>query len=133
MSYQPTYNIDLVLGYELVPHVLPFVEAGVSFSNVHYSVDRTDTIVDVANNTVSNQFRSLNLNDYKTGYNVGLGGSYQPHPNWILTSEVVYNDMGKNSGSNSITFDNDRGTNTHVRTIQTQSVSVFGTVSYLFG
>lgn len=129
---RPFYNIDAVLGYEYWDHFLPFVEGGVTFSDIHnyYTLKRTRTNLSDASN-VKYEY-GASLDNYKTGYNVGIGANYQPHPHWIFSGELLYNYFRTNADSSSVTIP---GTNI----VESQSRSIFGndlvlsgSVSYLF-
>ena len=129
-TMKPSYNIDAVLGYEPVPHVLPFVEAGVTFADVHhnYRFARTRT-----GNTTHIQYDSyLNLDSYKTGYNVGIGLNYQAQQNWIFSTELVYSDLGQNSGLATVTIPGTTAIEAQSRTIKSNDIALFGSISYLF-
>ncbi|GGI85643.1 outer membrane beta-barrel protein [Legionella impletisoli] len=129
---RPIYNIDAVLGYEVAPQLLPFFEAGISFADIHqnYSIKRTRTnIATLAN---AKYETNISLDDYKTGFNVGLGMSYQLQQHWLFSTELVYNYLGKNSDSITTPIPNTSALETHSRTIQGSTVSMFGSVSYLF-
>ena len=127
----PIYNIDAVLGYEVIKHYLPFVEAGVSFADVKRSYQlkrtRTNSATPPTNVKYENDF---SLGGYKTTYNVGAGLSYQPHENWFLSMEVVYNYLGKRSDSHGVLIPNTSTTETQSRMIMDQSSSMFLSVSY---
>ena len=91
-STQPFYNIDAVLGYELFPHVLPFIEGGVTFSNINTRVANAATAYTTTTSVNYNEV--LNLGGYKAGYNVGLGANFLADKNWFLYTELLYNDFG---------------------------------------
>lgn len=131
-SIKPLYNIDAVLGYEIYPHFLPFVEGGVTFAEVsqNYVFKRTRTNVGTGSNVGYQYF--LNLNNYNTGFNVGVGLNYEPHKHWIFSTELVYNNLGKNSGSVTTAIPASTVTETQSRSINSSDVALFGSVSYLF-
>jgi len=132
-SVKPIYNVDLVLGYEIMPRVLPFVEGGVSFANVKHNFTALGTVSSLTPNIVSEYAGSNVLDTYKTGYNVGIGANYLPARNWVLSTELVYNHLGKRD----ITLTNvalPAGTSaTHFRNESNQAVSLLFSASYLFG
>ncbi len=137
-SLQPIYNIDAVLGYEVLPHLLPFVEAGVSFStvNTRYRLKRTETLVSTPTSTV--QYESIfTIGGNQTSYNVGLGINYQPHKNLFFSTELMYNDLGQRRGTTTMTVPPVAGTGARIdsdtRAVTSQDVALFGSVSYLFG
>ena len=129
---RPIYNLDAVLGYEVWEHILPFVEAGISFADVRnsYTSKRTRTNVVTATN-VKYEY-DLSLDSYQTGFNIGIGANYQPHPNWILSSELVYNYLGKNTGSVSNVIPGVGDTEIHTRSVKGNDLALFGSISYLF-
>ncbi len=131
-TVKPIYNIDAVLGYEIYPHFLPFVEAGVSFADVNHNYEFKRTRTNIATLTNVGYQSLLNLDGYSTGYNVGLGLNYQPFANWILTGEAVYTDLGKNSGLVTVAIPSSTATETHSRTISNSAISMMFSVSYLF-
>lgn len=137
-SLQPIYNIDAVLGYEVLPHLLPFVEAGVSFStvNTRYRLKRTETLVSTPTSTV--QYGSVStIGGNQTSYNVGLGMNYQPHKNLFFSTELMYNNLGKRRGTTTMTVPPVAGTDARIdsdtRSVTSQDVVLFGSISYLFG
>jgi len=137
-SLQPIYNIDAVLGYEVLPHLLPFVEAGVSFStvNTRYRLKRTETLVSTPTSTV--QYGSVfTVGGNETSYNVGLGMNYQPHKNLFFSTELMYNDLGQRRGTTTMIVPPvagaDARTDSDTRTVTSKDVVLFGSVSYLFG
>ncbi|WP_019217636.1 outer membrane protein [Legionella tunisiensis] len=130
-SLKPIYNIDAVLGYEVTPHFLPFVEAGVSFANAkrNYVFKRTRTNIAAVTNVGYQS--SLNLDKYKTGYNVGLGLNYLAASNWVLSTELVYNYLGSKSDSVMVNIPLTTTTETQSRTIRNSDVAMFASISYL--
>jgi len=137
-SLQPIYNIDAVLGYEVLPHLLPFVEAGVSFAtvNTRYRLQRTETQVSTPTHTV--KYASVfNIGGNETSYNVGLGLNYQPHKNLFFSTELMYNDLGQRRGTTTMTVPPVDGEDARIasdtRSVKSQDVVLFGSVSYLFG
>ena len=126
-TVKPIFNLDAVLGYEIYPHLLPFVEAGVSFANVNTKAVVGESFVTIPGAASSSVTRfDNNASGYKTGYNVGLGASYQAKQNWFLSTELVYNYLGQYSNH----YQNGADVDTRVRTYQV--VSLFASVSYLF-
>ncbi|CZG30192.1 Opacity protein and related surface antigens [Legionella pneumophila] len=129
-SLKPIYNIDAVLGYEIFPNFLPFVEAGVSFANVKHRFVLEGAITNLVTGTVSNYTGGATSDNYNTGYNIGIGANYQVHKNWIFSGELVYHDLG----TNNLTIPNftpDRRSATHYREEKNQAVSILASVSYL--
>lgn len=129
---QPIYNIDGVLGYEVWEHFLPYFEAGISFADIHnnYTFKRTRT--NLATSSIVKYQYGPNINNYKTGFNVGVGANYQPHPHWIFGSELVYNYIGKTSGNDFISIPGTTDIETQYRNTQGNNVALFCTASYLF-
>lgn len=132
-SMKPMFNIDGVLGYALLPRMLSFVEAGVSFSNMRRDYEFTRVFADLPD--PSNTFRYsylLSLDAYKTSYNVGVGLSYLLQQHLFLSFEVLYNDLSKRTGGSS-TFMGDTGiSERQTRTVYTSAVSAFASASCLF-
>lgn len=128
---KPIYNIDAVLGYEIVPHLLPFVEAGVSFSNVN-TIDRQRNVSQDLDLKTADFFdNSINSSGYKTGFNVGMGSNYQLNQNWYISSELLYTYLGKNSASNTVPISVKAGTQTVSSTRTHQLISLMAGISYL--
>lgn len=130
----PTYNVDLMLGYEIIPHFLPFVEAGVTFSDVRVKASQVTTRSNLSLGTSINYTSLQNTLGYNTNYNVGVGGYYLVHKNWFFSTELVYTDMGKRSSSvaipSHIAFDGVSETQTLASTSNALNL-LFG-VNYLF-
>ena len=126
-TVKPIYNIDAVLGYEIAPNILPFIEGGVSFSSVYTNsfVTESHTMMPGATSSYVDRFQN-NASGFKTGYNVGIGANYQPKKNWFLSSELVYHYLGKYSNN----YVN--GPDIDTRNRKYQLVSLFAGVSYLF-
>tara|TARA_R110002126_G_scaffold291755_1_gene456928 strand:+ start:37423 stop:38211 length:789 start_codon:yes stop_codon:yes gene_type:complete len=132
-NLKPIYNIDGVLGYELFPHLLSFVEAGVSFSNVTRNYEFSRSYANLT--TPADTFRYsylLNLNAYKTSYNVGVGLNYLLHDNFFLSFEVLYNDLSKRTGESSTLMGDTGVSERQSRTVYSNAVSAFASASYLF-
>ncbi len=131
-TIKPIYNIDAVLGYEIYPHLLPFLEAGISFANVdvNYNVLRTRT--NLITGTSATYATALNDNQYLTGYNVGVGANYQLKKNWFFSSELVYNYLGKSSVNNLVDVPGSADVETRTKTKTNQAVSLLLSISYLF-
>jgi opacity protein-like surface antigen len=129
-SFKPIYNIDAVLGYEMFPGLMPFVEAGVSFANVKHDFVFEGAITSLNTNQVNNYTGLITLDTYKTGYNVGIGANYLTHANWILSGELVYHDLGKNNLTLTNVATSDL-ISTHFRTERNRAVSLLANVSYL--
>lgn len=132
-NLKPIYNIDGVLGYELFPHLMSFVEAGVSFSNVqrNYEFSRSYTNLTTPADTFRYSYL-LNLSAYKTSYNVGLGLNYLLHNNFFMSFEVLYNDLGKRTGESSTLMGDTGVSERQSRTVYSNAVSAFASASYLF-
>lgn len=134
-SYKPIYNINAVLGYEIRPRILPFVEGGVSFTGINrrYLLSRTFTNLESSSSVAyANMFT---LNKYTTGYNVGLGANYRPQSNWMFSGELMYFGFGKISQTKSfaIPANNLIGTSvTNTKGVTLNTLAVFATVSYFF-
>ncbi len=132
-SLKPIFNIDGVLGYELFPRMLSFVEAGVSFSNMRRDYEFARLYAPLPN--PDGMFRYsylLSLDAYKTSYNVGVGLSYLMQQHFFLSLEVLYNDMNKRTGESS-TLMSDTGVNERqTRKVYTSAVSAFASASLLF-
>ncbi len=75
-----------------------FVEGGVSFSDVkhYFDIKRTRTNITTLSNTEYTS--SLNFDQYKTGYNVGIGANYLASTSCFFFSEVVYNNLEMSAG-----------------------------------
>lgn len=130
-TLKPIYNVNAILGYEIYPHLLPFVEGGVSFSNVKTSAQQTNTRTNLNSGSSYKYTLPLNSDGYKTGYNVGLGANYQMSKNWFLSSELIYNYLGKHSSSATITLPADAGTQNSANNRTFQMISMLASVSYL--
>lgn len=131
-SIQPIYNIDLIFGYEAFSHLLPFIEGGVSFANVKQVFHSNRSFI---NESTSQDYNhQLNLDGYKTGYNVGIGLNYLAHKNWFFFGELVYSDLGKNAGSvtTAVPFSAGPITEIYARTEKNQAISLLAGISYLF-
>lgn len=128
---RPFYNIDAVIGYEVLPHLIPFVEGGVTFANVnnHYLLKRTRSNLATAS-SVSYRY-AVNLDDYSTGYNVGLGVNYQVRSHWLLSSELLYNFLGSNFGVNSAPIPGTSIIESQSRRASSSAVNLFASVAYL--
>lgn len=96
-SIQPFYNIDAVLGYEVIPRVLPFVEGGVTVSNINNRFASAATAYTPTTSVNYNEV--INLEGYRTGYNLGLGVNFLAAKNWFLYSELLYNDLGSQAAT----------------------------------
>lgn len=130
-TLKPIYNVNAILGYEVYPHLLPFVEGGVSFANVKSNELQTNTRTNLNNSSIYKYALPLNSESYKTGYNVGLGANYQVSKNWFLSSELIYNYLGKHSASTTITLPADAGTQNSATNRSFQMISMLASVSYL--
>ena len=128
---KPIYNLDAVLGYEVAPHFLPFVEAGVSFSHVNSNDIQHNISQNMTSATATPFVNSLNTNGTKTGYNVGIGANYQVNQHWFISSELVYNYLGKYSQTNTANVPVNQGTETISSNRTYQLVSLLASVSYI--
>ncbi len=129
---KPVYNINAILGYKILPNILPFVEGGVSFADIKTN-PLQNNIGSNLNGTISHNV-TLNSQAYTTGYNLGLGANYQMSKNWFLSSELIYNYLGKQSAANTITLPSDANqTNSSTSTSNRsfQMISMLASVSYL--
>ena len=131
-DFQPSYNVDLMLGYEIIPHILPFVEGGVSFSNPRNIRQDRFLRVSPTNGAIVNNVANEN-EGYQTGFNVGIGSYFLVSSNWFFNTELVYTDMGKTSSFYQATTPGTPPvTDSNSISISTNSVSLFAGVSYLF-
>ncbi|MBI2784898.1 MAG: outer membrane beta-barrel protein [Legionella longbeachae] len=130
-TFKPIYNIDAVLGYEMFPNLMPFVEAGVSFANVKHAIILDGSIVILNANLVDHYTGAFNVDGYKTGYNVGIGANYLAYKNWIISGELVYHDLGKNNLSTVINTSILSIPANHFRKETNQAATLLATVSYL--
>lgn len=127
---KPIYNVDLVLGYEIAPRLLSFFEGGVSFANIKHNIDNVRSHTTFTPEPAETfNISSYNINEYKTGYNLGLGLNYLVGNNWFLFGEFVYNDLGTYSHSGTL-LPPDSTNFSH--SFHWQSLSVLGGISYLF-
>lgn len=131
-SLQPIYNLDAVLGYEIIPHVLPYIEGGISFANMTltHTENTSYSPLDNANGAPILDKQNITLNHYRTGYNLGAGINYQPYRHWILTTEVIYTNLGSNS--HVIQRQIERTAVTTTATEKNQSVGFLAGITYLF-
>lgn len=132
ITVKPIYNIDAIFGYEIYPHVLPFIEGGVSFANVSSLDTQHNVESQLTNNANYGYTAVLNSNGYKTGYNVGIGTSYQMNTNWFISGELVYNYLGKHFATDTVNIPESAATDTISTNRMFQLVSLFASVSYLF-
>lgn len=128
---RPFYNIDAVIGYEVLPHLIPFVEGGITFANVNnnYLMKRTRTNL-ATTSSVTYRY-AVNLDDYSTGYNVGLGVNYQVHSHWMFSSELLYNFLGNSFGVNSASIPGTSIIESQSRRANTSAVNLFASIAYL--
>lgn len=131
-TIKPVYNIDAIFGYEVYPHLLPFVEAGVSFANVSAKDTQKNIRTNLTTSTSYGYSALLTPSGYKTGYNVGLGTNYQLSKNWFLSSELIYNYLGKHTATDTVNVPVSVGTQTDTTNRTYQLVSLLASVSYLF-
>ena len=132
-SIKPIYNVDIVLGYEVLPHLLPFIEAGFTFANVIQKFNSNRSFTNTVTGEAISYNHVLSLDKYATRYNVGIGANYLVRKNWFLFSELVYNDLGKNAASVQINIPfNGSLTEVYSRSEQNKIISLFAGVSYLF-
>lgn len=129
---EPVYNIDAVFGYETYPHLLPFLEAGVSIANL----ERKGVMSTASNARLlaknSLYANLLNANQYTAGYNVGVGANYQLKKNWFLSSELIYNYLGKDAAGPAKVPTSSVMTATDSKLKSNQAISLLASVSYLF-
>ena len=131
ITLKPIYNVNAILGYEVYPHLLPFVEGGVSFANVKSNDVETSSRSNLNNSSSYSYALPVNSESYKTGYNVGFGANYQVSKNWFLSSELIYNYLGKQSATATITLPADAGTQNLATNRTFQMISMLASVSYL--
>lgn len=131
-SLKPIYSIDAVLGYEVMPNLMPFVEAGVSFANVKANYLTRRTVSDLAANTVSAYSNNMTSDTYRTGGNVGMGASYLVKSNWFLSAELLYHYLGQTNTSQTVVEPTTGTTVTFANQSTNQSVSLLASISYLF-
>jgi outer membrane immunogenic protein len=102
---KPVYNINAILGYEVLPKWLTFVEGGVSFANVNINETLRSRATKIIPPTFSTTLLNVATTDnYKTGYNVGVGTHYKINPNWFISGELIYNYIGKYSTQHTTLF-----------------------------
>jgi len=99
VEIKPIYNIDAVLGYEIYPHLLAFVEGGVNFTDVSKTHKLSLQTLDLTTLNLNQKGGYASLNDYKTGGNAGIGVGYQLPHNWIISGEILYHYLGHSSDS----------------------------------
>lgn len=128
---RPFYNIDAVIGYEVLPHLIPFVEGGITFANVNnnYLMKRSRSNLATAS-SVTYRY-TVNLDDYSTGYNVGLGVNYQVRSHWMFSSELLYNFLGNNFGVNSASIPGTSIIESQSRRASASAVNLFASIAYL--
>ena len=129
--FDPVFNIDGVLGFELFQHFLPFVQAGVSFAGLNATDVQRNVVLNLSTAGSVAYSTASRISSYKTGYNVGLGGTYQMTPSWLFSTELVYNYLGKFSAGRSVESGSNLGTFTMNTNKKLNQVSWFGTISYL--
>ncbi|MDF1646026.1 MAG: hypothetical protein P1U61_03455 [Legionellaceae bacterium] len=132
MDFKPIFNIDGVFGYEIYPHVIPFVQAGVSFAGVTaLNIQKNSGFnQDTGGRKLFSQISRVN-NKYETGYNVGFGTTYQSTKHFLLSGEVIYNYIGKFSSSDTTFVNTHLQNHTISSDLLLQQVSLFITASYL--
>jgi opacity protein-like surface antigen len=127
---KPTFLIDLVLGYEFIPHIMPFIEGGVSFANLAQNTDVTRGYANLIDNSSISETHVHHIDNYTVDYNLGIGLNYQPRYNWVLSTELVYNHLGSHSNTVSTTIPSPL---TYTRSQIADSISLLGGISYFFG
>lgn len=132
ISMQPIYNIDGVLGYELYDHFLPFIEAGVNFSNVNNFHSQNNLVQQPGFSPPASFSANYNTSGFNTGYNVGLGVNYRMNKQWIVSGELVYHNLGQYSINKTYPLSNAAGFISSSSTRTFQMVSVLASFSYLF-
>lgn len=133
LSVKPIYNINAVLGYEALPSVLPFVEAGVTFGNVDINYQSTRTQSNLTTPSNIAYVLGLKSNKYLTGGNVGIGANYLLNKNWFLSSELIYSYLGKGTVNNSVLVPSTNPVlESHSRTKTNQAVALLASISHLF-
>lgn len=131
-AVKPIYNIDAILGFEVLPHVLPYLEAGVSFSNVKANYKSFRTQSNLASNNQIAYSNDMTSNTYKTGYNVGIGANYLVQKNWFLSSELIYNYLGTGAANQSVNVPQSNTVQAFSNKATNQAVSLLASISYLF-
>ncbi|MBA4260278.1 MAG: hypothetical protein CK426_09325 [Legionella sp.] len=129
ISLKPLYNIDAVLGYELSTHWLPFIEGGLSITNVDSNNQQDSVQMNFAGSNYE-FISSLNSKGYNVNYNLGAGLSYKIQDRLLLSAELVYNYLGRYSSTSSTVVPSGSETVSYNRTFQL--TSLFATASYLF-
>lgn len=129
---KPIYNIDAILGFEVLPHVLPYLEAGVSFSNIKANYKSFRTQSNLASNNQFAYSNDMTSNSYKTGYNVGIGANYLVQKNWFLSSELIYNYLGTGAVNQSVNVPQVNAVQAFSNKTTNQAVSLLASISYLF-
>lgn len=128
---RPFYNIDAVLGYEFIPHFIPFVEGGLTFANVTKKYELSRTVSNYVTNSSTDYSFTVNANNYSTGYNVGIGLNYQARRHWIFAGELLYIDLGQNFGASGAQIPNTAVVDSQSRRLNSSAVALFATISYL--
>lgn len=131
-SLKPIYNINAVLGYKILPRLLPFVEAGVTFANVETRYITAITQSNLLTGVNTGYSSVLNSNKYTTGGNVGIGANYLVNKNWFLSSELIYSYLGRATVNSSVAIPSISSLEAHSRTKTNQAVSLLASISYLF-
>lgn len=128
---RPFYNIDAILGYEFMPHFMPFIEGGLTFANVNKKYELNRTVNNYVTNSSSDYSFTVNANNYSTGYNVGIGLNYQPQKHWIFAGELLYIDLGQNFGASGAQVPGTAIVDSQSRRLNSSAIALFATISYL--
>ncbi len=132
ISMEPVYNINGVLTYALLEKLTPFIEAGVSFSNVR-NLHAQRNIIEQPGISPSISIETpYNTSGFNTGYNVGLGANYQLTSHWLFSGQVTFHDLGQYNASKSYSIPSIPGTTASTSTRTFQMLSVFASFSYIF-
>ncbi len=120
-----------MLGYETLPHLLPFLEAGISFADLgEAGTPAQSSIAKLASHQNTLYSTILNPNQYTRGYNLGIGANHQMRKNWFLSSELIYNYLGKGSAYGQLKAPTKVPILNDIK--GNQAVSLQASVSYLF-
>lgn len=125
IDFKPLYNIDAVLGHLVSTNYLAFIEAGVSFANIANRDTQVTRVTNLATSSSVTSDSLITLNEYKTGYNIGIGMSHLMTSNLAVSAELVYHYLGKYDSTHVLP----RGQTTINQ--QYQSVSGLFSLSYL--
>lgn len=132
ISMQPVYNIDGILTYTRFSKLQPFIEAGVSFSNVrnlHRQFNFIQSPLNLETIAINADYNTRGIN---TGYNVGLGTHYYVQSSWFFSAEVLFHDLGQYRVSKTYSIPALGGNTSSSSQRSFQLLSVLGSLSYAF-